>query len=430
MKKLFAIVACLMCALLAACTTLPDATPSGAPGSNAPLVLISLDALRADYLDRGLTPNLKAMAQGGVSATMHPSFPTLTFPNHYTLVTGKVPDHHGMIANNMYDPTHPADPADPDYAYFMARKASDGFWWQGATPMWVSAEQSGQKVGIMFWPGSEAEIDHTRPTYWQHYDKAIPATDRVAQVLKWMDLPEGQRPKVFLLYFDMVDEAGHNFGVESPELNDALRQVDTAIGVLRDGMKQRGIVANMIVVSDHGMAPVAEERTYYLSDLLGTEGLDPAAKKDPRYDFVNYGTVAMLNPAPGQEALIDRVLVHSHYDHMRCWHKGDIPKRLNFGSNRRIPEIVCLADDGWLVGNLRINGKGYKFGAHGYDPRFPDMNAIFIADGPSLKTGVRLSTFDNVNVYDLEMKLLNLKPLANDGSLAPFGPALKSPVKE
>ncbi len=173
------------------------------------------------------------------------------------------------------------------------------------------------------------------------------------------------------------------------------------------------------------MAAVDESRTYYLSDLLGTDGLDPAAKTDPRYDFVNYGTVAMLNPAPGSEKLIDDVLVHRHYDHMQCWHKHDIPAHLHFGHNSRVPEIVCLADDGWLIGNLKINGKGYKFGAHGYDPKFPDMNAIFIGNGPAFNSGVVLKPFDNVNIYDLEMKLTGVPALPNDGSLKPFAGALK-----
>eukprot|EP01042_Synura_sphagnicola_P033441 gene33441-42941_t len=124
----------------------------------------------------------------------------------------------------------------------------------------------------------------------------------------------------------------------------------------------------------------------------------------------------MLNPTPGYEATIDKVLIKTHYDHMQCWHKHDIPKNLNFGTNPRVPEIVCLSDIGWLIGNLEINGKGYKFGAHGYDPAFPEMNAIFIANGPAIRPGVRLKTFDNVDVYSLEMKLLGLKPEANDGS--------------
>ena len=426
MKTFISCLASCVCLFLSACATAPVAPSRVAVTLPAdPLILVSIDAFRADYYDRGLTPNLKSLADGGVRAVIHPAFPSLTFPNHYTLVTGLRPDEHGVIANNMVDPTHPADPADPNATRFGSSKAADGFWWKEATPMWVSAEKAGEKVGIMFWPGSQAEIGGVRPTYWVPYAKSTTADARVAQVLQWADLPGDQRPQVYLLYFDMVDEAGHNFGSDSPEMTQALTTVDTAIGTLRDGFAARGIHPNFVIVSDHGMAAVDEARTYYLSDLLGTDGLDPAAKTDPRYDFVNYGTVAMLNPAPGSEKLIDDVLVHRHYDHMQCWHKRDIPAHLHFGHNPRVPEIVCLADDGWLIGNLKINGKGYKFGAHGYDPKFPDMNAIFIGNGPAFNAGVVLKPFDNVNIYDLEMKLTGVPALPNDGSLKPFAGALK-----
>ena len=426
MKAFLSSLAAGLCLVLGACST-PQTPPVPVASTQpaAPLVLISIDAFRADYYDRGVTPTLKSLSDDGVRAVLHPSFPTLTFPNHYTLVTGLRPDEHGIVANNMVDPTHPPVAGDANPTRFGAAKAGDGFWWKEATPMWVSAEKAGDKVGIMFWPGSQAEISGLRPTYWVPYDKSVTAQARVDQVLKWADLPADQRPQAYLVYFDMVDEAGHNFGSDSPELTDALKTVDGAIANLRYGFAARGIQPNFVIVSDHGMSAIDETRTYYLSDLLGADGLDPAAKTDPRYDFVNYGTVAMLNPAPGSAKLIDDVLVKRHYDHMQCWHKRDIPAHLHFGHNSRVPEIVCLADDGWLIGNLRINGKGYKFGAHGYDPKFTDMNAIFIGNGPAFEHGVILKPFDNVNIYDLEMKLMKVPALPNDGSLKPFAAALK-----
>ena len=426
MNKLMSLMAGLAVLILSACATVPVQGPpvAIAPAVKRPLILVSIDAFRADYLDRGVTPNLKALADGGLHGAMRPAFPSLTFPNHFTLITGRRPDETGVIANKMYDPTHPPVAGDPTAARFSTAKASDGFWWQGAKPMWVSAEQAGIRTGIVFWPSSEAEIDGTRPSHYLTYQKVATADFRVQQVLQWIDLPPPERPGVFLLYFDMVDTAGHDFGPDSAEVNAAMVDVDTAIGTLRDGLRQRGIDADIVVVSDHGMTNISKDRTYYISDLLGPPGLHIAGNKDPRYDFINNGSVAMLNPAPGQEALIDQVLVKTHYDHMQCWHKGDIPARLHFGHNPRVPQIVCLADIGWLIGDVEANGPGYTAGAHGYDPAFADMNAIFIANGPDFKAGVTLPIFDNVNVYDLEMKLIGLKPEHNDGSLAPFDAAL------
>ncbi len=418
-KKLLTLLVAVTSAVLTACASLQ---PSAPPAPPRPLVLVSIDAFRADYLERGLTPNLNALAATGARGTMRPSFPSLTFPNHYTLVTGKVPDHHGVVANNMYDPTHPADPQDPNAAYFTKAKSGDGFWWKEAKPMWISAEQAGLKAGIVFWPGSQAEIDHTRPTYWLPFVKAATNPDRVDQLLKWMDLPADQKPQVYLLYLDSIDELGHKKGPDSPELNAGLAEVDAAIGRLRDGLRQRGVDANIVIVSDHGMISVSPERTTYISAVLGKDGLAPEAKSDPRYDVVYWGSVAMLNPRPGHEAELDR-LTKTHYDHMQCWHKGAIPARFKFGKNPRVPEIVCLGEPGWQVGGL--TNVGSDVGNHGYDPSIPEMRAIFIANGPDIKPGVYLDTFDNVDVYDFEMKLLHLKPEANDGTLAPVRPALK-----
>ncbi len=417
---------CLSLALigLTACSHLPapSVATSAVATKQVPLILVSIDALRADYLDRGVTPNLKALAQGGAAATMHPSFPSLTFPNHYTLITGKRPDSHGVIANYMYDPTHPADPNDPNAAYFNKAKGGDAFWWKGATPMWVSAEKAGHKVGVVFWPSSMAEIDHVRPTYWLPFSKAATSDDRLNSVLQWMDLPEAQRPDVYMLYLDIVDEKGHKFGPDSAEVNTALGEVDSAIGRLRSELQRRGIAANIVIVSDHGMVSVSPDRVYYISDLLGKDGLDPAAKSDPRYDLINWGSVAMLNVRPGYEDLIDKALVKTHYPHMQCWHKGHIPAHYRFGHNPRVTDIVCLGEPGWQVGGL--TSVGTDVGNHGYDAYSPYMNAIFIANGPAIKPGIQLKPFDNVDVYSLEMKLLGLKPEPNDGTLAPIKPAL------
>lgn len=417
---LSAFAALLFCAVLSACQGLNGGVAT-APAQRPPLILISIDGFRADYLQRGRTPNLKALADGGARGSMRPSFPSLTFPNHYTLVTGKLPDHHGMVANYMYDPTYPGATAENRLAYFDKKKGTDGFWWKGATPMWVSAERAGLNVVSVYWPGSQAEIGGVRLAHAPEWQQST-SQSRVDMLLSWMDVPAAERPRASLLYFDQVDNDGHHHGPDSPELNASIAEVDAAVGRLLDGLKARGIAANIVIVSDHGMIDVSPQRTYYISQLLGKDGLPADAKTDPRYDIIYWGSVAMLNPLPGHEAEVDQ-LTRTHYEHMQCWHKGDIPARYRFGRNPRVTEIVCLAEPGWQVAGFA--DVGTDVGNHGYDPTTPEMAALFIANGPSIEPGVSLPVFDNVDVYSLEMRLLGLRPEPNDGSLKALRPVLK-----
>ena len=403
-----------MALLLASCATsemadMDEGATQIAPAT-PPLILVSIDGFRADYLGRGISPNLKALADGGANAAMHPSFPSITFPNHYTLVTGLYPDHHGIIENTM------RDPARPDVTFKMSNSdaVTDRFWWDEGTPMWDTVEQDGGKVGVEFWPGSEAAVQGIRPTYYSKFDSKVTNDARVDQILAWMDLPADQRPNAYLLYFDIVDHEGHDHGPDSKEVNDAIGSVDEAIGRLEAGLKARGVAANQIIVADHGMSAISADRAYFLEDYL------PAGS----YTMRTTGPVATLDPTPGHEADVDK-LVHTHFDHMQCWHKGDVPARFHFGTNPRIPAIVCAAEQRWLVDDTHAKGIGYKGGAHGYDNLSPDMQALFIANGPNIKAGVKLDPFINVDVYDLEMKLVGLKPHRNDGTLAPFRPVLK-----
>ena len=420
MRRLCILSLLVLSALLQACAGLPD-------GSGElrlrPLVLVSIDGFRADYLERGVTPNLTQLAASGAKGVMRPSFPSATFPNHYTLVTGLVPDHHGMVANYMYDPTHPGAATDPSLANFTKAKDSDGFWWKDGLPVWVTAQRAGLKAGLVFWPGAKAEIGGTLPTYARPWEKGAASGDRVKRLLKLADLPDDQRPDLYLLYLDEVDEAGHDFGPDAPQTMRAVANADAAIGELMTGLKARGVDANIVVVSDHGMSSVSPDRTTYISDLLGRDALPSDAGSDPRYQLVYWGAFAMLNPAPGSEVLVDDRLVKARLEHMQCWHKRDIPRRLKFGRHPRVPEILCLPEPGWQVGGVKTIGD--DLGNHGYDPQSPDMAAIFIAAGPDIRSGVTLPVFDNVDVYSLQTRLLRLKPERNDGSLTALKPVLK-----
>jgi predicted AlkP superfamily pyrophosphatase or phosphodiesterase len=383
-----------------------------------PLVVVSIDGFRADYLDRNLTPTLAAIARDGVRArAMQPSFPSITEPNHYTLMTGLWPDHHGIVDNTMVDPAMPGLAFGGPHGHGVDM---DPRWWDEATPLWVSAERHGLKTATSEWPGDEAVIHGVSPTYRQGPPApghtSVPMDVQMDTVLGWLDLPPAQRPALIRAHLDVVDFMGHVAGPDSRQVNVAIGQADAAIGRLVEGLKARGLYdkVNLVIVSDHGMAAIAESRVIYLDDLI-----DLKLATVP-----SFGAVAGIDPAPGHERQIETALLAPH-DHMRCWRKGDLPARLHYGTNRRVPAIVCIGEVGWSV-VTRAQGSLYPhlLGNHGYDPAEPTMAAIFLAHGPAFRSGVVLPAFDNVDVYPLLARLMGLRPLANDGRLAPLEAAL------
>ncbi|WP_082488914.1 ectonucleotide pyrophosphatase/phosphodiesterase [Duganella sp. Leaf61] len=235
--------------------SLAAATANAKPAR--PVILVSIDGFRAEYLDRGVTPNLARLAAGGVRAVaMRPSFPSITFPNHYTLVTGLRPDHHGIVENEMNDV------AIPGQHFTLKNRAAviDRRWWDQAEPVWVTAERHGVRSATLFWPGSEADIRGVRPTVSPRFDGKLPADARVDLLLSWLDRPADQRFGFMTLYFDDVDHAGHDFGPDAPQTTTALAVVDRAIARLQDGLAARQVEADLVIVSDHGMAALSHRQ--------------------------------------------------------------------------------------------------------------------------------------------------------------------------
>ena len=411
---------------LAGCAT---AAKPGASASAPPLaavvarqpvtILVSIDGFRPDYLDRGVTPNLARLVAGGVSAAMRPSFPSITFPNHWTLVTGLVPDRHGVVGNLMDDPARPDD--------HFTMSSDDPFWWNAAEPIWVSAEKAGIRSATMFWPGAnvawggvrEAGAKHgavtggVRPQDWAQFNQAITGSQRVATVVDWMRRPAAIRPRLVTLYFDTVDTAGHEFGPDSPQVTEAARGVDAAIGQLVDSLRSLGQPANLVIVADHGMAATSSER------VIALDRIAPAGS----YKVAETGAFAGLSPVAGHEAALDRALDQPH-SHLRCWRKMAIPARFHYGANPRIPPWLCLAEPGWEVLKT-MPDEPFTGGTHGYDNDAPTMRALFIANGPAFRAGVRLSTFDNTAVAPLLRDLLGLPTAPGlDGTDAPFRGAM------
>jgi predicted AlkP superfamily pyrophosphatase or phosphodiesterase len=383
--------------LLAACASLPG------PAQRPLVVLVSIDGFRPDYLDRGVTPTLSRLAAEGVRATMRPSFPTKTFPNHYTLVTGLRPDRHGVVDNSMWDAAVSAD------QFSMARSA-DPRWWEEGTPIWVTAERQGVRTATMFWPGSDVPIHGVRPTRWRPFDMKVTADQRVDQALAWVD---EAKPAFLTVYFDDVDSAGHDFGPDAPELNAAAARVDAALARLATGLQARGLAANLVIVADHGMAATSPERRIFADDLIDMDAVRT----------VTMGAFMSLYPKPGREPEVARALLKAH-PRMQCWRKAQIPARYRYGKNPRVPPYFCLPATGWEITTHGFKPRKPQWGNHGYDPFAPEMAAIFVAHGPAFRRGASLAMFDNVDVYPLLARLLHVRPEANDGRLADTRPAL------
>jgi predicted AlkP superfamily pyrophosphatase or phosphodiesterase len=283
----------------------------------APLILVSLDGFRDGYARRYDAPALDRMARTGTKADyLKLAFPTKTFPNHYTLVTGQYPARHGIISNNIYDPAF-----DASFSLGNTEAIRNARWW-GAEPIWVTAEKQGLTAATYFWPGSEAAIGGVRPTYWRRYDGSVPGAERVDQVLQWLDRPPSERPDLVTLYFSAVDGAGHAEGPRSPAVAEAVTAVDGYLERLYDGLRARGQAekVNVIVTSDHGMAPLSRERVIFLDDYLTGTGGRPkgAARRASRAGRVpqkrGARLASLLRQPPHPADHRDRVggLVHQH----------------------------------------------------------------------------------------------------------------------
>ncbi|MEH6418730.1 alkaline phosphatase family protein [Pseudomonas sp. CGJS7] len=390
------------------------ATPRAAPPADTPLLLISIDGFRANYFELGLTPNLERLAQSGVRAQwMSPSYPSLTFPNHYTLVTGLRPDHHGVIHNSM------SDSAIGRFKVADRDAVGDTRWWNGGEPIWIGAQKAGLRSATLFWPGSEAPIHGMRPNRWRPFDAKIDENARVDEVLSWLGEPAATRPHVATLYFDALDHESHDHGPDSAESRQAMQRIDAAIGRLLDGLSARGQLeqVNLIVVSDHGMAEVAPGQRIAVEDMVSVE----------QATVTSVGQSIGIAPKPGREAEVERRLLGKH-DHYDCWRKSELPARWHYGTHPRVPPIVCQMHEGWdaiEAEKLKNWPKNQTRGSHGYDPALPSMRAIFLARGPAFKRGATLAPFDNVDVYPLLARLLGIAPAKNDGDIAPLLPALR-----
>jgi predicted AlkP superfamily pyrophosphatase or phosphodiesterase len=406
-------------ALVACCRIAPadvDAPPFEEPPGVDPeperrvdgraLVLVSLDGFRWDYLDRHPTPNLDRIAEGVRADSLRPPFPSYTFPSHYTIVTGLHPEAHGIVSNVFYDPIFRETFKLGEPASMTVAK-----WW-GGEPIWNTAERQGVRAATLFWPGSEAPIGDMRPSDWTPYDHTLPHRERVNRVVTWLRRPPETRPGLITLYFSSVDSAGHKHGPDSPEVANAIGDVDGAIGMLLAGIEAEGLsdLVDLVVVSDHGMAARDTERVVVLDDY----DVDLSA-----FNAVEWSPVLAVNPHRDRH---DEVLAQlKAVPRLSCHARAETPPEWHYREHRAIADILCLADNGWQIARrdyLQANPDRLMGGTHGWDPAWPEMHGIFLARGPRFQSGARLPTVDAVDLYGMMCRALAIQPAAHQGDPA------------
>jgi predicted AlkP superfamily pyrophosphatase or phosphodiesterase len=393
--------------LLALAVAFVGGCRAAAPRAESIVVLISIDGFRWDYLDKYRPPTLLNLASEGVRAEgLIPQFPSKTFPNHYTVVTGLRLAQHGVISNNMVAPD-----IQGRFALRNREVLANPRWW-GGEPIWNTAERQGRVASAMFWPGSEAPIGGRHATYWIPYDDAMPHAVRVAKTLEWMSATGRAGASFLTLYFSDVDSAGHSRGPDSEEVREAVARVDASIARLLDGVRSAGLTERVhyVIVSDHGMAPLASDRMILLDSLIDVDTVD----------VVDWSPLLGLAPKNGDvEAVYARL--KDRHPALAVYRSADLPARYRLAGHPRLPPIVGIADEGWHVASTRDTdrwriGDGHAPGGnHGYDPQVQSMRGLFIAQGPRLQSGVRVPAFENIHVYELMCALLGISPAANDG---------------
>ncbi len=371
------------------------------------VVLVSMDGFRWDYAKHFKLQNLDKIAKEGVHAkSMRPSYPSKTFPNHYAIVTGLYPDHHGIINNEFYDSAL-------NKYFALSTDAKNDSRFYGGNPIWNVAEQQGVKSASFFWPGSDT--DKKRPGIYKNYDNKIPYGTRIDTVLKWLQLPEKQRPHLITLYFDEPDHTGHSFGPLSKENEKMVRKMDTIMGQLSSKLDQLSIgkQINLIIVSDHGMTDISNDKKVVILDYLKPEWLGYKAVINP---------IMSIQAKPGYQDSIAKAL--KKVPHIKFWKSSEVPKRFHYGTNPRVHDFVIEAKKGYSLAKDKTQDT--KGGTHGYDNRTKDMQAIFYAKGPAFKVDKEVGSFQNVSVYPLIAHILGLQIDEVDGKFSEVKNMLKN----
>jgi alkaline phosphatase D len=367
------------------------------------VLLISMDGFRYDYLNKANTPNFDKLLKNGVtSRALIPVFTSKTFPNHYSIATGMYAENHGLIANTFY-----ATDLDKPYA-IRDRNAVENGQFYGGEPIWVTAERQGVKTASYFWVGTEASINGVQPFYWKKYDQKVSFQSRIDSVISWFSYPIKHRPRLTLLYFHEPDWTGHEYGPNSQETILQIERMDSVLGDLISKTNNLSISSklNIIIVSDHGMTDVYPEKTIDLSSYTDLSSLDVTGA-GPTV-FISSKSEKLLKRTYNDLKNIKNAMIYL---------KNKIPQRFHYRNHVRIPDILIVADEGWSLMPLGHGSYNPK-GSHGYDNTLDNMKAIFIANGPSFKSGYTRDEFENIHIYPLVAHILGIEPFEKiDGDL-------------
>lgn len=386
-----------------------------AQSAEAPYVLlVSFDGFRHDYAARASLDNFHWLEKQGVSSEgIVPAFPSNTFPNHYTLVTGLYPGHHGLVDNSFYVPG-----LDRHYRLGDRNAVRDAVFY-GGVPLWQYVQRFGMKSASFFWVGSEAPVEGRHPDYFHYYDGSVPDRERIESVFEWFALPEEERPQLVTLYFSFVDSIGHDHGPDSAALNESLPEADALLGEIIAGIRAAEVPINLIVTSDHGMYPVTTTR----DSVITVESDLPAG-------FMAVTSQTLIQLYARTDADIDEAYAHlkAKEKNFRVFRKGETPRHWHYGIHDHIGDLLLVADPGHVFAESQEAATGQTIGVHGYDPYTVDeMQGIFYAWGPDIRQGMHIGSFENIHLFPFVTRLLNLPDSQNiDGEAKVLLPLLKA----
>jgi arylsulfatase A-like enzyme len=378
---------------------------AGSGGINAPdqrdkpyLILVSIDGFRWDYQALYNTPTLDRVAANGVRAErMIPVFPTLTFPNHYSIATGLYPANHGLIGNQF-----PSKDRIRFYSLRDRNTVQDGSWY-GGEPVWVAAERNGMVSAAYFFVGTEAAINGIPMTYWHTFDYAVSGFDRVDKVIEWLSMPDEKRPHMITLYFEDVDLNSHRYGPGSRQSIEAIERVDGYLARLLAGVDNLPVADDLtiVVLSDHGqLRRNTDAEPFIFGEAADLDGLT----------VVDHGATAFLYfsaPDPDR-AVVIRNAINAKWRHGSAMLREELPQSWMALDDAGIAEIVIQADPGYLAFSTAQAAQGTSLGDHGWSRDVEGMHGIFLATGPRLPKGQRIPAIEAVDVYPLLMEILGL----------------------
>ena len=373
------------------------------------LILISLDGFRWDYVEKYQPPHLSGFVNGGVKAkSLIPSYPSKTFPNHYTIATGLYPDHHGILGNVFYSYKNKKD-----YNIRDRETAEDGSFY-GGSPIWLEANKANMVTASFFFAGTEADIQGITPTYYYKYDGKVKNETRVAQAIDWLKLPAEKRPHLITMYFSDMDDTGHKYGPSNEtEIKKGLFELDKNLGQLFKNLAATGLPVNIIIVSDHGMT---DQTTDTLIPMDGIEN-------DSLFTSINNGSIVNIHPKENVD--IDELLQYlkQKEQHFKAYMTANTPGFEKIPTSKDWGPIQLVPDKGYYFSTekgiaTRIEKNISTTGVHGFETDFTDMHGIFYANGPAFKNGFEVSSVKNINIYPLMCKVLDLEiPTEIDGNI-------------